>query len=171
MEEETFILHVQFHHCWWAGNIRSQGISSNGIVFVFLEYSSFSTRSILILEQKNCRKIFWGPIGRHGSDNGLVPDDFKFKEIKPLPELVLTSVFPVAGVWLRVWRGHPGGQAPSQVALQRYRRPLDGGPQVPGGQRPQPDVPGSGRQVHSVTDQGCGIRAKATTSELWPLYR
>ena len=32
MEDKVlFILHTQYHGCWWPGNARSQGINSHGI--------------------------------------------------------------------------------------------------------------------------------------------
>ena len=30
-ENDLFILHGQDHCCWWPGDMRSQGINSNGI--------------------------------------------------------------------------------------------------------------------------------------------
>ena len=33
------ILHNRYHGCWWPGDARSQGISSNSIDLVILEYS------------------------------------------------------------------------------------------------------------------------------------
>ena len=44
--EDLFILHNQYHCCWWPDNTRSQGISSNCINLVLLEYSSFTTKRL-----------------------------------------------------------------------------------------------------------------------------
>ena len=44
--EVWFILHIQYHDCWWPGDARSQGISSLGIDLVIPEYSDFSTTRI-----------------------------------------------------------------------------------------------------------------------------
>ena len=29
-DKDLFILHIQYHACWWTGDTRSQGISSHG---------------------------------------------------------------------------------------------------------------------------------------------
>ena len=42
--KNLFILHSQHHGCWCPGDFRSQGISSNGIDLVLLQYPSLSTR-------------------------------------------------------------------------------------------------------------------------------
>ena len=39
-DNDSLVLHNQYHVCWWMGNARSQGISSYGIYLHFLEYSS-----------------------------------------------------------------------------------------------------------------------------------
>ena len=36
-----FILHIQYHGCWWPSDTRSQGISSHHIDVVLPDYSSF----------------------------------------------------------------------------------------------------------------------------------
>ena len=43
--EELFILHGQYHGCWYPGDAMSQGISNHGIDLV-LEWSGLSTRRI-----------------------------------------------------------------------------------------------------------------------------
>ena len=45
-DKDLLILHSQYHGFWWPGDSRSQGISSQGIDPVFLEYSSFSIWNI-----------------------------------------------------------------------------------------------------------------------------
>ena len=42
----VFILHSQYHGYWWPGALRCQGISSNGIDLVFMEYPGLSTRRV-----------------------------------------------------------------------------------------------------------------------------
>ena len=42
--EDLFILCRQYHGCWWPGNARSQGISSNDIGLVILECSGLSKK-------------------------------------------------------------------------------------------------------------------------------
>ena len=44
--KDLFILHCQYHGCWWPHDGRSQGISTLDIDFDILEYSCFSTRGI-----------------------------------------------------------------------------------------------------------------------------
>ena len=39
-----FILHIQYHCCWWPGDTRSQGISNDSIDLVILEYISFNIK-------------------------------------------------------------------------------------------------------------------------------
>ena len=43
-DNDLFILHTLCCCCWWPGDTSHQGISSNGIDLVILEYSNFSTR-------------------------------------------------------------------------------------------------------------------------------
>ena len=43
-DEDLFILCRQYHGCWWPGNARSQGISSNDIGLVVLECSGLSKK-------------------------------------------------------------------------------------------------------------------------------
>ena len=45
-DNDQFILHNQYHSCWWLGHTRSQGISNYGADVILLEYSNFSTRQI-----------------------------------------------------------------------------------------------------------------------------
>ena len=42
----VYIMHNQYHGCWWSGVPRSQVISSHGIHLVIPEYSGFSTKSV-----------------------------------------------------------------------------------------------------------------------------
>ena len=39
------IAHGQYHHCWWPGDIRSHGISNNGIDLDSPEYFCFCTKN------------------------------------------------------------------------------------------------------------------------------
>ena len=41
-----FILHSQYHGCWWPNNERSQGISSHGIDLILQEYFNVSTTRV-----------------------------------------------------------------------------------------------------------------------------
>ena len=43
-DKELFILHHQYHGCWWPGDTRSQGISWHCIILDILEYSIFRIR-------------------------------------------------------------------------------------------------------------------------------
>ena len=45
-DKDLFILHTQYHSCWWPGDARSPGISSHGTGLIIPEYSSFITRMI-----------------------------------------------------------------------------------------------------------------------------
>ena len=45
-DENLFILHSQYHGCWWPGDARRQGISSLGIDLVDIKYSDFNTRRV-----------------------------------------------------------------------------------------------------------------------------
>ena len=45
-DKDLFILHSQYHGCWWPGDARSQDISSHDIHLVFPEYSSFCVRRV-----------------------------------------------------------------------------------------------------------------------------
>ena len=40
-----------YHCCWWPGNARSQGISSNDINQLIPEYSGFSTRGVTVIAE------------------------------------------------------------------------------------------------------------------------
>ena len=42
----TYLSLIQYHDCWWPGDIRSQGISRHGIDLVLHEYSGFSTKRV-----------------------------------------------------------------------------------------------------------------------------
>ena len=44
-DNDLFILNRQCNGCWWLGDRRSQGISSNGIGLVIPEYSGFNISS------------------------------------------------------------------------------------------------------------------------------
>ena len=41
-----FILHIEYHVCWWPGDTRGQVISSRVIDLVISEYSSIRTRGV-----------------------------------------------------------------------------------------------------------------------------
>ena len=41
VDKDLFILHSQYHGCWWPGDARSQGISNHDIDLFLSEYSSF----------------------------------------------------------------------------------------------------------------------------------
>ena len=43
-DEDLFMLHNQYHCCWWPGDARSQVINSHGIDLVLPEYSCLSIR-------------------------------------------------------------------------------------------------------------------------------
>ena len=45
-ERSLFILHNQYHCCWWPGDTRSQDISNHGIGLICMEYSHFSTKRV-----------------------------------------------------------------------------------------------------------------------------
>ena len=46
-DKDPFILPSQYHVCWWPGDIRSQGISSNGIDLSYHSIFSFSPSRII----------------------------------------------------------------------------------------------------------------------------
>ena len=56
LKEDTnpFILHSQYHDCWWPGAVHRQGISSHGIYMIIPEYSPLSAT----LELKQFIKSF-----------------------------------------------------------------------------------------------------------------
>ena len=49
--KDLFILHVQYHCCWWLGALRRQVISSNGIDLILPNYPGFHTRELQELFQ------------------------------------------------------------------------------------------------------------------------
>ena len=44
--KDLFIIHDQYHGCWWPGDARSQGISSGGINLFTSEYSDLSIKRV-----------------------------------------------------------------------------------------------------------------------------
>ena len=44
--QDMFILHDQYHGCWWPGDPKSQGITSHGNDIILWELSSFSTTRV-----------------------------------------------------------------------------------------------------------------------------
>ena len=46
---DLFILHIQYHGCWWPGDANRQGISSHDIDLILLEFPNLATRMINIL--------------------------------------------------------------------------------------------------------------------------
>ena len=45
-DKGPFILHIQYYDSWWAGDTRSQGISSHVIHLVILKYCDFNSRKV-----------------------------------------------------------------------------------------------------------------------------
>ena len=45
-DKDQFILHIQYHGCWWPGSLCRQGISSHGIDPVLSKHSAFSKRKV-----------------------------------------------------------------------------------------------------------------------------
>ena len=48
-DKHAFILHSQYHGCWWSGGSRIQGINSHGVDLVFPNYFTVITRRSKLL--------------------------------------------------------------------------------------------------------------------------
>ena len=67
MQDKSFILHIQYHGCWWPNGSRSQGICSHHIDIIIPDYSSFlaASEGLNILTQ--CLRTY------HTLANDLMP--------------------------------------------------------------------------------------------------
>ena len=86
--QDQFSQYVQYHGCWWPGDAKRRGISSNGSDQVIQEYSSSNTKGSEYIG--NALKIQISPL------------KVSMKTVF-LPQLKACQLYAPAGTWKYLW--------------------------------------------------------------------
>ena len=89
-----FFLHIKYHSCWWPGDSRSQGISSNDLVIPVLAPGEWTTIK--------CQPIFLPTIAQHAEDNLDISKDSLLPPLLPRSHYRLLSMSMITS-WSQVY--------------------------------------------------------------------